>query len=218
MKRSAEMLGVLFVFAVFCPFSAGAITSGDAYQAQNGDNSFQWAGEVEGQPLTYSYNYSYENGEGHAFKWEGAVEDQPLEYCYSYNYKNGNETSTVSEALSSDNAYASKNGEDHGFKWSGELEDMPLTYYYNHAYAYGVSEEGLLGEMTQQMEFSYAFSNQGSEQGPFELMNMASVCQPEDSPVENCCSLDGDVRPVPEPSTVLLLSLGGSVLFSRRKR
>ena len=190
MKRSVEMLGVLFVFTVFCPFSAGAITSGDAYQAQNGDNSFQWAGELEGQPLTYSYNYS----------------------C-----KNGSETLAVSDASSGDNAYASKNGEDHGFKWSGELEDMPLKYYYKYASAHGVSDGDLLDEMTQ-TEFSYAFKNQGSEQGPFELKNTASVCQPEDRPVENCYGVSGDVRPVPEPSTMLLLALGGGVLFSRRKR
>ena len=208
MKRTIEILGILFVFTVFCPFVAGDITSGNAYQAENGDNSFQWSGEVEGQPLNYSYNYSYEHcdvcsgpqeacnsysynyGEEHAFKWEGSAEDQPLQYRYQYSCKNGEEDEV---------------------DLSGEPGDM-LTNSYKYAYAYGVPEDEPLGEM-----FNYAFSNQGAEQGPFERMNMTSLCQPDDRPVGND-SVDINPQPLPEPGTMLLLGLGGAVMFSKRKR
>jgi len=72
----------------------------------------------------------------------------------------------------------------------------------------------LLDEITP-VEFNYSFKNQGLEQGPFKLMKEGSLCQPEDAPMKNCkCN----PQPVPEPCTMLLLAVGGSLLFSRRKR
>ena len=177
MKRTIEMLGILCIFAVFCPSSAEAVISGNGYAYENGESN----------------GYAHENGESYAYKWNGEPEGVSPKYSYEYTYKNG-------EA----NGYAYANGESYAYK-NGEVNG-------NDA-----SNVDSLDEMTQ-MEFNYAFKNQGLDQGPFQLMKMESYCQPDEMPVENRKTLSRGLQPVPEPGTMLLLAFGGSLLVSRRRR
>ena len=78
MKRSIETLGVLFVFAFFCPFSAEAVTPDNGYGISDGD----LLGEITRTEFNHTFkNQGLERGPFELMRMEGfhRPEDTPVE-------------------------------------------------------------------------------------------------------------------------------------------